>query len=127
MKILSSHIFLFANDHRPMTSGWQRAPHFRRYGRGLVSKPAISFKRGWGGYRRMTLWMTRYPLPVMSTVRNMNFRKIWRRSFCTLTRTPTLMLWGDISWMLWLVWVLGGLGRLGCRSWKYSTLIEPLI
>ena len=24
-----------------MTSGWQRAPYFRRYGHGLVSKPAI--------------------------------------------------------------------------------------
>ena len=32
-----------------MTSGWQGAPHFRRYGRELVSKPAISFFRKIGG------------------------------------------------------------------------------
>ena len=28
--------------------------YFRRYGRGLVSTPAISLKKSWGGYRRMT-------------------------------------------------------------------------
>ena len=31
------------------------SPHFRRYGRELVSKPAISLKKSWGGYRRTTL------------------------------------------------------------------------
>ena len=30
----------------------QGAPCFRRYDRELVSKPAISLKKGWGGYRR---------------------------------------------------------------------------
>ena len=32
-----------------MTSRWQAAPHFRRYGRELVSKPAILLKKSWGG------------------------------------------------------------------------------
>ena len=36
-----------------MTSGWQGAPRFRRYGRELVSEPATSLKKVWGGYRRM--------------------------------------------------------------------------
>ena len=31
------------------------APFFRRCGRELVSKPAISLKKSWRGYRRMTL------------------------------------------------------------------------
>ena len=31
-----------------MTSGGHGAPHFRRYGRELVSKPAISLKKSWG-------------------------------------------------------------------------------
>ena len=35
-----------------MTSAWQGAPHFRRYGRTLASKPAISSRKSWGGYRR---------------------------------------------------------------------------
>ena len=34
--------------------GKERAPYFRRYGLGLVSEPAISFKKSWGGYREMT-------------------------------------------------------------------------
>ena len=38
----SPHIFFIAKDYRTMTSGWQRAPFFRRYGREQVSKPAIS-------------------------------------------------------------------------------------
>ena len=38
-----------------MTSGWQGAPCLRRYGRELVSKPAISLKKNWGGYLRTTL------------------------------------------------------------------------
>ena len=54
MKKASSHIVLFAKDYRLMTSGWQGAPYFRRYGRGLVSKPAILLKKSWGGYRRTT-------------------------------------------------------------------------
>ena len=58
MKNLSAHILLFAKDYyyyREMTSGWQEAPHFRRYGRELVSKTAISLKKSWGGgYRRTT-------------------------------------------------------------------------
>ena len=31
------------------------APYFRRYGRELVSKPAVSLKNRWGGYRSKTL------------------------------------------------------------------------
>ena len=42
MKIIFSYIFLFAKDYRSKTSGWQGALlYFRRYGRGLVSKPAF--------------------------------------------------------------------------------------
>ena len=43
------YIFSFAKGYRTMTSGWQGAPYFRRCGRELVSKPAISFKKSWGG------------------------------------------------------------------------------
>ena len=38
-----------------MTSGWQGASYFMRYGLELVLKPAISLKKSWGGYRRTTL------------------------------------------------------------------------
>ena len=38
-----------------MTSGWQGAPYFRRYGLELVSNPAILLKSSWGGYRKTTL------------------------------------------------------------------------
>ena len=39
-----------------MTSGWwQGPPYFMRYGRELVSKHAISLKKRWGDYRRITL------------------------------------------------------------------------
>ena len=48
-KIQCSDIFLFAKDGRTMKSGGQGAPFFRRYGRELVSKPAISLKKSWGG------------------------------------------------------------------------------
>ena len=34
--------------------GGQGAPSFRRYGWELVSTPAISLKKSWGGYRRTT-------------------------------------------------------------------------
>ena len=34
---------------------WQGSPYFGRYGRELVSKPAISFKKYWKGCRRTTL------------------------------------------------------------------------
>ena len=54
MKKISSCIFSVAKDYRTMTSRWQGAPYFRRYGRELVSKPAISSKRSWGGYRGKT-------------------------------------------------------------------------
>ena len=53
-KIISSCIFLFPKDYQTMTSGWQGAPYFSRYGQELVSKPAISLKKSWGGYRRTT-------------------------------------------------------------------------
>ena len=54
MKIVFLYIFLFAKDYRNMTSGWQGAPCFGRYGRGLVSKPAISSSISLGGHRRAT-------------------------------------------------------------------------
>ena len=49
VKKLSSHIFLFAEDCRATTSGWQGAPCFRRYGREMVSKSAISANNTWRG------------------------------------------------------------------------------
>ena len=54
IKGTSSHVFLFAKGYRLMTSGWQGAPCFRRYGRGLVSKPTISLKKKLGGFYRRT-------------------------------------------------------------------------
>ena len=47
-----SNIFMLAKVYRSMTSGRQGASYFRRYGRDLVSKPAISFKSSWGSHRR---------------------------------------------------------------------------
>ena len=60
MKRTSSHVFLSAKDYRlmMMTSAWQGAPYFRRYGRGLVSKPTVLLKKSWAGYRRTTLHYT---------------------------------------------------------------------
>ena len=55
MKSIPSDTFLFANDCRPITSVWQRAPYCRRYGREMVSKPAFFLEKSWEGYhRRMT-------------------------------------------------------------------------
>ena len=51
MKKTSPCMFLFAKDDRTMTSGWKGTPEFRRYGRELVSKPAISLKKDWGSCR----------------------------------------------------------------------------
>ena len=48
-------------------SGGQGAPDLRRYGRELVSKPAISLEKCWEGYRRTTLLfyrMERHAFPV---------------------------------------------------------------
>ena len=55
MKKISSCISWVAKDHLTMTSRWQEVSFFRIYGRELVSKPAISLKKNWGGYRRTTL------------------------------------------------------------------------
>ena len=52
--ILSIALHLHAKEYRTMTSGWQGAPYFKRYGWELVSKPAISLQKSWGGYRRTT-------------------------------------------------------------------------
>ena len=49
------YIFLCAKVYRPTTSGCRGEPYSRRYDRELVSKPAISLKKSWGGYRRTTL------------------------------------------------------------------------
>ena len=49
MKNKNSYIFLFAKDCRTMTSGWQGAPYFRRYGRELVFKTGDSVKEMLGG------------------------------------------------------------------------------
>ena len=46
------YIFLVAKDYRTMASGWQVAPYSRKYGRELVSKPAISLKKKLGGTAR---------------------------------------------------------------------------
>ena len=52
MNNIPSHVFLYAKDYQTITtSGWQGALHFRRYGRELVSKPAISKTKRRGGYR----------------------------------------------------------------------------
>ena len=48
------YIFLCAKVHLSMTSGCRGTPYFRRYDSELVLKPAISFKKIWGGYRRTT-------------------------------------------------------------------------
>ena len=55
IKERSPYIVLRAKVHRTMTSGFQGTPYFKRCDRELVSKPAISLKRSWGGHRRMTL------------------------------------------------------------------------
>ena len=38
-----------------MASGFEDTPYFRRYDQQLVSKPASSLKKSWGGYRSKTL------------------------------------------------------------------------
>ena len=44
--------------HRAITSRWQGAQFYRWYGRELVSKPAISIKKTWGGYHRTNpVWL----------------------------------------------------------------------
>ena len=48
MNKLSSHMFSFAKDYPRITHEWLGAPFFGRYGRMLVSKPAISFEKNWG-------------------------------------------------------------------------------
>ena len=61
MKNASSNILMLAKVYRMMTSGRQGVPYLRRYGRELVSKPAISLKNSWRGYRRTThlrKWLT---------------------------------------------------------------------
>ena len=59
MKNVTSYIFGSRKGYRTMTSGWQGAPYSRRYGPELVSKPAISLKKIWGGYRRSPGWLWR--------------------------------------------------------------------
>ena len=49
MKKKSSCIALVAKDYRTIISRWQGSSYFRRYGQELVSKPAISLKKRWGG------------------------------------------------------------------------------
>ena len=43
MKKIPPYVLFLAKDYRTTTSGWQGASYFRRYGRELVSKPAIIF------------------------------------------------------------------------------------
>ena len=54
MKCISLHAFFFAKDYRPMSSRWQRAPYIRKFGHGLVLKPAISVNEILGSYRSKT-------------------------------------------------------------------------
>ena len=49
-----AYILLCVKVCRWMTSGCRGTPHFGRYNRELVLKPAISLKKNWGGYRRTT-------------------------------------------------------------------------
>ena len=49
MESISSHIFLFAKDYRPMTLGWQGAPCSRRYGAWAGSKTGDFVKEKLGG------------------------------------------------------------------------------
>ena len=44
-----STIFFFAMGFWNLTSRWQGAPYFRRYGLELVSEPAILLTKNWGG------------------------------------------------------------------------------
>ena len=46
--------YYYSNNDDVGGGGWQGAPYFSRYGRALVSKPAILFKKSWGGHRRTT-------------------------------------------------------------------------
>ena len=49
-------ICLVAEDYPTMTSRWRGTLYCEGYGRELVSKPAISLMKRWGGgYRRKTL------------------------------------------------------------------------
>ena len=53
----SFHIFSCvqrSDDRRRRRGGWRGTPYFWRYGLELVLKPAISFKKSWGGYHRRT-------------------------------------------------------------------------
>ena len=77
MKNTSSHIVLFATDYRLMTSGWQGAPYFRRYGRGLVPIPAILLKKSWGGYGRTTPTEPSHPLPPHGRSRWVQATSAW--------------------------------------------------
>ena len=51
-----------------MTSRWQGAPNFRRFGREVVSKPAISLKKSRGSYRRTTRYIMILGFLCMLTV-----------------------------------------------------------
>ena len=55
MKKKSSSIFCSQTIYRTMTSGWQGASYFRRLGRELASKPAISFQEKLGACYRKTI------------------------------------------------------------------------
>ena len=57
MENISSHTGLFARGCRTMAWGWGGAAYCRRYGRELVTKPAISLKKSLGGYRSKTPFM----------------------------------------------------------------------
>ena len=69
MKTTPSNVFDCAKHYRTMSSGWQGAPYFTRYGRELVSKPRTSFKSSWGGYHpRTTSILLAYPSPSAASV-----------------------------------------------------------
>ena len=77
MEKSSSNIFMLAKAYRTMRSGWQGAPYFRRNGRELVSKPAISLKKGWEGYRR-TIQCCFESFPLSSTQTGHRMLFTWR-------------------------------------------------
>ena len=85
-----------------MTSGRQGSPYFRRHGRELVSKPAISVKKSWVGYRRTTrrpffcAWCSRR-VPYCTFVGQGIFHPV--RAVLLFSLMDRSVFW-DMSWAL---------------------------
>ena len=74
---MSQCIHWFAEYARTTTSGWQGAPYIRSHGLELVSKPAISSKKSWGGYRRTTPSCLRSPVMRVVIGLHIQFTQSW--------------------------------------------------